>query len=110
MTEDYNPTDNAIAERANGIIKMERIYGQRHFKDIVHARNVIGRYIHFYNYYRPHMSIGYKVPAVAHLERGEQKRMWQKKKYAVKSVQNGNNGVLSRGRSAGSGESVCRST
>ncbi|HJH63825.1 MAG TPA: integrase core domain-containing protein [Bacteroides mediterraneensis] len=25
-----------------------------------HARNVIDRYIHFYNNYRPHMSIGYK--------------------------------------------------
>lgn len=24
MTEDYKPTDNAIAERVNGIIKMER--------------------------------------------------------------------------------------
>ena len=31
MTEDYNPTDNAIAERTNGIIKMERVYSQRHF-------------------------------------------------------------------------------
>ena len=43
MTEDHNPTDNAIAERTNGIIKVERIYGQRHFKDIGHARDVIGR-------------------------------------------------------------------
>lgn len=85
MTEDYNPTDNAIAERTNGIIKIERVYSQRHFNDIEHARNVIGRYIHFYNYYRPHMSIGYKVPAVAHLEQGEQKRMWKKKKTPQKT-------------------------
>ena len=26
MTEDYNPTDNAIAERINGIIKTELVY------------------------------------------------------------------------------------
>ena len=26
MTEDYKPTDNAIAERANGIIKVECVY------------------------------------------------------------------------------------
>ena len=110
MTEDHNPTDNAIAERTNGIIKVERIYGQRHFKDIGHARDVIGRYIHFYNYCRPHMSVGYKVPAVAHQERGEQKKMWKKKKYVAKSVQNGNNDVLLRGLTTGSGESVCRST
>ena len=110
MTEDYNPTDNAIAERLNGIIKIERVYSQRHFNDIEHARNVIGRYIHFYNYCRPHMSIGYKVPAVAHLERGEQKRMWKKKNYASKSVKNENNGVLLQSRTTESGESVCRST
>ena len=110
MTEDYNPTDNAIAERTNGIIKIERVYSQRHFNDIEHARNVIGRYIHFYNYYRPHMSIGYKVPAVAHLEQGEQKRMWKKKNYASKSVKNENNDVLLQSRTTESGESVCRST
>ena len=110
MTEDYNPTDNAIAERINGIIKIERIYSQRHFNDIEHARNVIARYIHFYNYHRPHMSIGYKVPALAHLEQGEQKRMWKKKNYASKSVKNENNNVLLQGRTTGAGESVCRST
>ena len=85
MTEDYNPTDNAIAERTNGIIKMERVYSQRHFRDVEHARHVIGRYIHFYNHFRPHMSIGYKVPAVAHLERGEQKKMWKKKNTSPKA-------------------------
>lgn len=97
-------------EKTNGIIKIERVYSQRHFNDIEHARNVIGRYIHFYNYYRPHMSIGYKVPAVAHLEQGEQKRMWKKKKNASKSVKNENNDVLLQSRTTESGESVCRST
>ena len=74
MTEDYKPTDNAVAERVNGIIKVESVYRQRYFNGIEHARNVIGRYIHFYNYRRPHMSIGYKIPAVAHLETGAQKK------------------------------------
>ena len=41
MTEDYNPTDNAIAERTNGIIKIERVYSQRHFNDIEHAGTFI---------------------------------------------------------------------
>ena len=59
MTEDYNPTDNAIAERANGIIKTETVYSRKTFNGLEHARNVIGRFIHFYNYRRPHMSIGY---------------------------------------------------
>lgn len=51
------------------------------FNNINHARNVIDRYIHFYNNYRPHMSIGYKTPAQVHLEEGEQKRMWKQVKY-----------------------------
>ena len=106
MTEDYNPTDNAIAERINGIIKIERVYSQRHFNDIEHARNVIARYIHFYNYHRPHMSIGYKVPALAHLEQGEQKRMWKKKIYASKSVKYEIDDVLLQSRTTGSG-SAC---
>ena len=82
MTEDYRPTDNAIAERVNGIIKEERIYHQKHFESMEHARDIIGRYIHFYNNFRPHMSIGYKVPTVVHQEQGAQKRMWEKRHYA----------------------------
>ena len=84
MTEDYKPTDNAVAERVNGIIKVERVYRERQFNDIGHAENVIGRYIHFYNYHRPHMSIGYKIPAIAHLENGVQIKKWQKKKISCK--------------------------
>lgn len=79
MTEDYKPTDNAVAERINGIIKAESSHPRGRFNEIGHARNVIARYIHFYNHRRPHMSIGYKIPAVAHLEKGIQKKMWKKK-------------------------------
>ena len=92
MTEDYKPTDNAIAESVNGKIKVESVYRKR-FNSFEHAYNVIERYIHFYNYRRPHMSIGYKVPAVVHLERGEQKRMWKNKIYPKKDSTNENNVV-----------------
>lgn len=77
MTEDYSPTDNAIAERVNGILKTEVIYRERRFKDIEDARNRIASFIEFYNEKRPHSSIGYKVPAQAHCESGEQQRMWK---------------------------------
>lgn len=79
MTEDYKPTDNAIAERVNGIIKVESVY-RRKFTDIDHARSIIGKYIDFYNNRRPHMSIGLKVPSQAHKEVGEQKKTWNNKK------------------------------
>lgn len=85
MTEDYNPTDNAIAERVNGIIKEECVYRQRQFNSRSHALAVIGRFIHFYNYHRPHMSLAYKVPVVAHLEQGEQSKKWKNKIYSHKN-------------------------
>lgn len=77
MTEDYKPTDNAIAERVNGTIKTERIYVQKHrFKDLEEARSSIAEFIDFYNNRRPHMSIGMQTPAVAHGQSGEQKKCW----------------------------------
>ncbi|MDO3392411.1 integrase core domain-containing protein, partial [Bacteroides sp. ET489] len=100
--------DNAIAERINGIIKCERVYRQSHFKDIEHAEKVIGRYIHFYNCYRPHMSIGYKVPALVHLEQGEQKKMWKKKICPQKTFDNGEYDASLSDRTTRSDESVSR--
>lgn len=82
MTEDYNPTDNAVAERVNGIIKQEDVNRRRAFADIATAGEVIGRYIDFYNTLRPHMSIGNNTPETAHAGSGEQKRLWKRTKTA----------------------------
>lgn len=82
MTEDYKPTDNAIAERSNGIIKTECIYPQKLAETIEEANSMIASYIDFYNNKRPHMSIGYKVPSLVHCEQGEQEKKWKPKKYA----------------------------
>ena len=46
MTEDYNPTDKAVAESINGKIKVECVYRTR-FDTFGQAREVIARYIHF---------------------------------------------------------------
>lgn len=77
MTEDYKPTDNAIAERVNGILKSEVIYKERRYRSIEEAHERISSFIQFYNEKRPHGSIGYKVPIEAHQETGPQKRMWK---------------------------------
>lgn len=63
MTEDSKPTDNAIAERVNGIIKQEWIYRMKRFRDLKDAREQIGKIIEFYNNDRPHMSNGMLTPA-----------------------------------------------
>ena len=55
MTEDYKPTDNAIAERFNGILKVESVYPQRQLPTFEYARNFIPRFIQFYNHRRPHI-------------------------------------------------------
>ncbi len=110
MTEDYKPTDNAVAERVNGIIKTESVYRQDRFSHASHAGNVIGRYIHFYNCRRPHMSIGYKIPAVVHLENGEQKKMWKRKKYLPKSNQKENDAISLQCRTTSPGEGTCQHT
>ena len=108
MTEDYKPTDNAIAERVNGIIKEECVYRQRQFNSREHASEVIGRFIHFYNYRRPHMSIAYKIPAVAHMEQGEQPKMWKNKFFTKKGDTNENNVISLPGQTTSPGESVCQ--
>ena len=82
MTEDYKPTDNALAERVNGIIKCESVYRQeRRFETYEEALAQIERFILFYNSKRPHYSIGLQTPNAVHEQTGEQKKMWKKKIY-----------------------------
>jgi transposase InsO family protein len=69
MTEDYKPTDNAIAERVNGTIKTEVVYREKRYRNMKEACSRIGRYIAFYNDQRPHYSLGMQVPAQVHGQR-----------------------------------------
>ena len=78
MTEDYKPTDNAIAERVNGIIKVEWIYRQPRFKSRKDALEKLARIIDFYNKRRPHMSNKMLTP--------EQKRMQYEEKSLTGAV------------------------
>lgn len=77
MTEDYKPTDNAIAERVNGTIKTEVVYREQRYRNLAEAKERLEGYIAFYNERRPHCSIGMKVPSEVHNETGEQKKMWK---------------------------------
>lgn len=56
MTEGYKPTDNAIAERVNGIIKQEWLYRMKRPHDLEEARGLVAAIIEFYNTKRPHRS------------------------------------------------------
>ena len=72
MTQSGDPLENAIAERANGIIKTEWLY-KMSIPSIDNCKEELTRIIRFYNTERPHMSIGYKTPETVHTEVGEPK-------------------------------------
>ena len=78
MTECYNPTDNAVAERLNGILKDEWIYHQTMFSNYEEAVREIGAMIDFYNNVRPHMSIGNKRPWDVYEGEVPGKNLWKK--------------------------------
>lgn len=77
MTEDYKPTDNAVAERINGILKTEVLYRSARPRTLAEARKQIGGAITFYNVRRPHMSIDYQTPNEVHEQSGMQMRRWK---------------------------------
>jgi transposase InsO family protein len=82
MTEDSKPTDNAVAERINGIIKQEWLYKMAKFENIEEAEKKISQIIDFYNTKRPHMSNNMLTPEKAHLSTGVLKKRWKNKVYA----------------------------
>lgn len=78
MTERHDPTDNAVAERMNGILKTEWIYHQEVFKDREQAQDGIAEMIRLYNCVRPHMSIGNKTPMSVYLGEEPGPNLWKK--------------------------------
>lgn len=79
MTESYEPTDNALAERMNGILKEEWIYGMSLFHSREQAQQEISKMIDFYNYERPHMSIGMKKPMDVYEGQVPGENLWKTK-------------------------------
>jgi transposase InsO family protein len=76
MTESGDPRENAIAERMNGILKTEWLYGYKpdSWKDMI---IYTGKIIDLYNHRRPHQSIGYMVPEEIHQTGLKTERKWK---------------------------------
>ena len=65
MGEVGNCYDNALAERMNGILKLE--YGLDHvFIDFEHAQIATKEAVWLYNFERPHLSLDYQIPVEMH--------------------------------------------
>lgn len=76
MTQSGDPLENAVAERANGILKSEWL-NKMTIATREDCKRQLERIITFYNTERPHMSIGWQTPAVAHEQIGIQLRCWK---------------------------------
>jgi hypothetical protein len=76
MTEPNSPTQNAIAERVNGILKTEWIYETKYFTK-KEAKSDIGRIISIYNNERPHSSCSMLTPSEAHQSKKPLRKMWK---------------------------------
>ncbi len=79
MTENGDPYENAVAERVNGILKVEYdLY--KTFTDYYQVIEHVKRAIELYNNSRPHMSCDMLTPNEAHKQTGELKKHWKKRK------------------------------
>lgn len=77
MTEKYDPYENSIAERVNGILKQEfDISNKRLTKQ--EAEQNIKRSIHIYNNERPHLSCKMMTPNEAHMRGKYLYKQWGK--------------------------------
>ncbi len=65
MTERNHCYENAHAERLNGILKQEYGLGMT-FRDPDQASCAVAEAVCSYNFYRPHTSLGYRVPEEVH--------------------------------------------
>ena len=77
MTQEYDPYENAIAERVNGILKEE--FGLHEtFKNYHDLKKQVTQAIQLYNNLRIHMSINMTTPNIAHQQKTIQLKQWKK--------------------------------
>lgn len=87
MTTKYDPYENAVAERVNGILKTEYEIGEG-FIGLKDAKREIKYAIWLYNTDRPHMSCNMMVPVEAHEKENFELKKWQKKYTLQKQTTN----------------------
>lgn len=77
MTQNYDPYENAIAERVNGILKEE--FGLfETFDNFQDLKKQVEESIEFYNKIRVHLSVEMLTPNQAHLQNQVKLKSWKK--------------------------------
>ena len=79
MTEKYDPYENAIAERINGILKQEFDIA-RNIKNIQVKKELIKNAIEIYNNRRPHLSNHMLTPIKMHKQNKLKRKRYKSKK------------------------------
>jgi transposase InsO family protein len=74
MTEKGDPLENAVAERVNGILKIELL--EKEYRNFNTAQQAIAVAISTYNFLRPHNSINNLKPFDAHTMSGDIAKKW----------------------------------
>ena len=82
MTEKYDPYENAIAERINGILKQEFNIA-KYDTDLITKKKLIDEAIKIYNHLRPHLSNHMLTPHQMH-----QQSILKRKQYKSKKLNN----------------------
>jgi putative transposase len=86
MTEKGDPYENAIAERVNGILKMELLLDGT-FNTFDDAKQAVAWAVGKYNLIRPHSSCDYLTPELAHEQEGVLKKHWKNYPYKPKPME-----------------------
>lgn len=86
MTEKYDPYQNAIAERINGIIKQEFI-GDIEVGSLELMQLLIDESIKIYNSERPHLSCALMTPDLMHQQRKLKRKTYKMKKQNTLKVE-----------------------
>lgn len=79
MTEKYDPYENAIAERINGILKQEFNIAQK-IEDFTVKKKLIKNAIEIYNNIRPHLSNEMLTPIQMHAQKKLRPKQYKSKK------------------------------
>jgi putative transposase len=82
MTESYDPYQNAVAERINGILKQEFLRGII-IKDLNLMKKLIQQSISIYNNQRPHSSCEMQTPKFMHLQRKIKIKTYKTKEHQI---------------------------
>ena len=79
MTQKYDPYENAIAERINGILKQE-FDVDKYNVEIDVKRKLVQNAIHIYNDFRPHLSNYMSTPNQMHKQAKIKRKQYKNKK------------------------------